>query len=413
MALEPWFTLSWQFTTVIVETMNRHRKTAVFALVSAGLARFCVLALLAGAGLRAWGSGISVEYLTDVWTADDSLPDSSVTDIAQTPDGYLWIGTYNGLARFDGMRFVTFDPANTPALAHARVRTLSVDDQGTLWINTFDGSMTSLRQGTFAREWTGAEGLDPDVTLVSSRSNQVTFLMHRGFLRRKPQFAPAETGWEDLYPTNRSVGTLCVEDGGGTIWYRGSDRLLWRVTDNGFESQTNGLAGSRVNCMTTDPQGRLWVIGSALIEEGDAQVVMGLGVIRFEANGFLKLADRVVGLEFVEEGSAEIVVGLSVIRFEADGFLKLAGCLASLAFFEENDANVVMGLGILRIDADGFLELSHCFFGPALVEKKIANVIIRDVIVLRDFGRVPEKGFTVFPIPELLPRQCKAENDHC
>ncbi len=259
MALEPWFTLSWQFTTVIVETMNRHRKTAVFALVSAGLARFCVLALLAGAGLRAWGSGISVEYLTDVWTADDSLPDSSVTDIAQTPDGYLWIGTYNGLARFDGMRFVTFDPANTPALAHARVRTLSVDDHGTLWINTFDGSMTSLRQGTFAREWTGAEGLDPDVTLVSSRSNQVTFLMHRGFLRRKPQSAPAETGWEDLYPTNRSVGTLCVEDGGGTIWYRGSDRLLWRVTDNGFESQTNGLAGSRVNCMTTDPQGRLWV----------------------------------------------------------------------------------------------------------------------------------------------------------
>jgi signal transduction histidine kinase/ligand-binding sensor domain-containing protein len=211
------------------------------------------------AGLRAWGSEIAVEYLTDVWTADDGLPDSSVTDIAQTPDGYLWVGTYNGLARFDGMHFVTFDPANTPALAHARVRTLSVDDQGTLWINTFDGSMTSLRQGTFAREWTGEEGLDPDVTLVSSRSNEVTFLLHKGILRRKPQPAPAVTGWEDLSPPSRSVGTLCVADGDGTIWYRGSDRLLWRVTTGGFEPQTNGLAGSRVNCMTTDSQGRLWV----------------------------------------------------------------------------------------------------------------------------------------------------------
>lgn len=121
-----------------------------------------------------------------------ACPTVRVTDIAQTPDGYLWVGTYNGLVRFDGLRFVTFDPANTPALAHARVRKLSVDAAGTLWINTFDGSMTSLRQGTFAREWTGAEGLDPDVTLVSSASNQVTFLAHRGFLRRRLQSAQRE-----------------------------------------------------------------------------------------------------------------------------------------------------------------------------------------------------------------------------
>jgi signal transduction histidine kinase/ligand-binding sensor domain-containing protein len=207
------------------------------------------------------GAGTPADYSTDVWTSENGLPDSSVVSIAQTPDGYLWVGTYNGLARFDGVRFVTFDPANTPALAHARVRTLSVDDQGTLWINTFDGSMTSLREGTFAREWTGAEGIDPDVTLVSSRSNQVTFLLHRGSLRRKPQSGPAGTGWEDLIPTNRSVGTLCVADGEGTIWYRGSDKHLWRVTGKEFAPlpQPSGLTGSRVNCMTTDPQGRLWV----------------------------------------------------------------------------------------------------------------------------------------------------------
>jgi signal transduction histidine kinase/ligand-binding sensor domain-containing protein len=241
--------------------MNLRRKTTGFALVLAGLVRFTALALVLGTGLRVHGSGIAGEYLTDVWTADDGLPDSSVTDIVQTPDGYLWIGTYNGLARFDGMRFVTFDPANTPALAHARVRKLSVDAQGTLWINTFDGSMTSLQQGKFAREWTGEEGLDPDVALVSSRSNQVTFLLHRGFLRRKAQSNPTGTGWEDLTPPSRSVGTLCVEDGDGTMWYRGLDKLLWPVTARGFEPQpqTNGLAGSRVNCLTTDSQGRLWV----------------------------------------------------------------------------------------------------------------------------------------------------------
>ena len=93
------------------------------------------------------GANLARDYLTDVWTSENGLPDSSVTAIAQTPDGYLWIGTYNGVARFDGVRFVTFDPANTPALVHARVRKLNVDSQGTLWINTYDGSLTTYRQG--------------------------------------------------------------------------------------------------------------------------------------------------------------------------------------------------------------------------------------------------------------------------
>src|SRR3954468_8086997 len=166
--------------------MVRHAIETVCALISAGRIRFVALIFFATFSVHA--SEFSEEYLTDVWTTDDGLPDSSVTAIAQTPDGYLWVGTYNGLVRFDGMRFVTFDPANTPALAHARVRKLSVDDEGTLWINTFDGSMASLRQGEFAREWSGETGsLDPDATLVSSVSNQVTFLLHRGSLRRKPQ----------------------------------------------------------------------------------------------------------------------------------------------------------------------------------------------------------------------------------
>ena len=43
-----------------------------------------------------------------------------MTSIAQTPDGYLWVGTYNGLARFDGARFETFDPVNKPELGQAR-----------------------------------------------------------------------------------------------------------------------------------------------------------------------------------------------------------------------------------------------------------------------------------------------------
>ena len=179
------------------------------------------------AGLSpAHGAGEADEYQVDVWTSENGLPDSAVTAIAQTPDGYLWVGTYQGLARFDGLRFVTLDPANTPALGQARVERLAVDAQGTLWINTFDGSLTARRHGVFEREWTNAEGrgLDPDVALVSSWSNQVTFLLPRGGLRRKPLSAPAGTGWEDLIPTNRDLGAMCVGDGAGTVQQRGEIR---------------------------------------------------------------------------------------------------------------------------------------------------------------------------------------------
>src|SRR5690242_20130011 len=153
--------------------MSRGRNTTVLIFFRHITMRFVALILLLGIPACAWSSEFPKEYITDVWTADDGLPDSSVTAIAQTPDGYLWVGTYNGLVRFDGLRFAVFDPANTPALSHARVRKLSVDDQGTLWINTFDGAMTSFKQGSFAREWAPESVLDPDIVLLSSTSNQL------------------------------------------------------------------------------------------------------------------------------------------------------------------------------------------------------------------------------------------------
>jgi signal transduction histidine kinase/ligand-binding sensor domain-containing protein len=201
------------------------------------------------------GSG---DYLIDVWTADNGLRNSSVTAIAQTPDGYLWVGTYNGLARFDGVRFVTFDPANTPALQRARVRRLNVDAGGTLWINTYDGSLTSFRDGKFRLEWKGDGSSDGTTTMISSRSNSAVFLLHTGALLRR---GSSQEQWQTLRPPGVSSGTLCVEDGEGMIWGRGRDQRLWRYSGERFEVMaTNSvLEGSAIRCLTTDSKGRVWV----------------------------------------------------------------------------------------------------------------------------------------------------------
>ena len=63
-------------------------------------------------------------YGVRVWQTDDGLPQNSVYAIAQTPNGYLWVGTREGLARFDGVRFVTLGENAPPELSHGWITAL-------------------------------------------------------------------------------------------------------------------------------------------------------------------------------------------------------------------------------------------------------------------------------------------------
>src|SRR5688572_2268485 len=66
-------------------------------------------------------------YDVRIWTTDEDLPQNSVLSMLQTRDGYLWVGTLNGLARFDGIRFTTFDGSNTRELKDSRIVCLFED----------------------------------------------------------------------------------------------------------------------------------------------------------------------------------------------------------------------------------------------------------------------------------------------
>ena len=77
---------------------------------------------------------------------------------AQTPDGYLWIGTTGGLVRFDGAHFTVFDRQNTPALHENSVFCLMVSRDGALWIGTEGGGLVRYASGEF-RSWSTREGL--------------------------------------------------------------------------------------------------------------------------------------------------------------------------------------------------------------------------------------------------------------
>src|SRR5688572_8348192 len=85
----------------------------------------------------------------DQWQQPQGLPQNTVLSVLQSRDGYLWVGTKGGLARFDGVRFSIFDDREKNQLKEGEVRALTEADDGSLWIGTYGGGVTQLKNGDF------------------------------------------------------------------------------------------------------------------------------------------------------------------------------------------------------------------------------------------------------------------------
>src|ERR1700748_3666627 len=84
-------------------------------------------------------------YVVEVWPAGEGLPQSSVISIVQSRNGYLWLGTLNGLARFDGVHFTVFREGNVPGLNGNWILYLFEDSQTNLWIGTENENVVQIQ----------------------------------------------------------------------------------------------------------------------------------------------------------------------------------------------------------------------------------------------------------------------------
>ena len=94
--------------------------------------RVAVLAciFLPNTGLAAGEPSYPTQYVATVWRTEQGLPQNSINAMLQDHRGYLWIGTFGGLARFDGDRFTIFTSADTPGFSSARIRDESRSSYG-------------------------------------------------------------------------------------------------------------------------------------------------------------------------------------------------------------------------------------------------------------------------------------------
>src|SRR5271167_2455880 len=103
------------------------------------------------------------QYTRAVWTQANGLPQDNIRAIAQTIDGYLWVGTDEGLARFDGYDFVTYTK-DSGVLPSNTIGALAAGHDGSLWIGTANG-LVRYRGGVF-KTYTTADGL-PDNAIMT------------------------------------------------------------------------------------------------------------------------------------------------------------------------------------------------------------------------------------------------------
>ncbi len=203
------------------------------------------------------------ELMVKAWSVADGLPHTSVTALAQTRDGYLWIGTLAGLVRFDGMQFKVFTPQNCPELPRSRIGRLFEGADGTLFITTErGGGLVALRGGRFERLLGAGNEQDEIVAGLNEASGDSLFVASSGALWRwaDGRFSAISTN-RDFYPV--SPGHVCEDDQGRVWMVSGVDESSRLLRFEGGQVQPvalpGDLAGSRIQAVAKDSGDQIWV----------------------------------------------------------------------------------------------------------------------------------------------------------
>jgi len=198
-------------------------------------------------------------YQHNVWTNDNGLPMNTVMAIAQTPDGYLWLGTEAGLARFDGVKFDVFSSENVPAFSSNLIISLLVDCKGTLWIVTQLGGIIRCQNRDFkaCKEYSPLLGKDV-WCLMESSDKSIWIGSGKGIF-----CLAEETLTEIPLPENlfSPVVRALVEDREGRIWVGTQDDglLLVKKIGDTFETDYIGPKGIEITTLFVDRRGALWI----------------------------------------------------------------------------------------------------------------------------------------------------------
>jgi diguanylate cyclase (GGDEF)-like protein len=219
------------------------------------------------------------QYRIDSWQTEQGLPLNTVQTMYQTRAGYLWVGTASGLARFDGIRFATFDASPVPELVSRPIFGFMEDRDGNLWIGHSRGA-ARFRHGRFE------SAFSPELTegrrvwaFVEDKAGIIWAASEGGLLRiEKGANATADTikvyKVKDGLPTIR-LRTIDI-DRDGTLWIGTTGGGLVSFAGGKFTvlNPSNGFPHLEVRHVLADPAGGIWAAtaGAGLVHVAKGQI---------------------------------------------------------------------------------------------------------------------------------------------
>ncbi|HYE30039.1 MAG TPA: two-component regulator propeller domain-containing protein [Methylomirabilota bacterium] len=333
----------------------------------------------------------SSPYLIDAWETDDGLPENSATALVQTPDGYLWFGTFNGLVRFDGFRFTVFDQSTTPEMPGSTVVNLHLDRANRLWISTDKG----LVRKTGNKWFTYGVGQGWTATYVrnfaESEKGELIIASFDGRLYRVQEDRLIEL--PPPLPNNPHAFT-CYFDAHGKLWAANA-RFYGSWTGTAWQPAPRTWSPDDYEFSAAGPNHTLLVLRSNQLErfEGGAlasrmtlpTVIRGTWQLREDSQGRIWSASYRSGLDIIEP-SGEIT------HFGSAEGLTYEGLRAT---FEDREGNVWVGTsggGLMRFKRRNFYHLGIEEGLPDRIVKTVSEAAPEVMVVGTHGGGVARVG---------------------
>jgi PAS domain S-box-containing protein len=198
-------------------------------------------------------------FVVENWTKEDGLPSNSLLNIIQTKDGYIWVSSYDGLIRFDGIDFTIFNNSNTDAFDANGIGAMAEDSKGVLWMTTQNSGLISYSNNEFKSH---------------QIKNKLEHLHRIIFIDRDDKIWSSDVAGQLFYYHNDSctfinnpklpqnaIYSNIKQDQKDVIWIATEGRGIYKIVNGEITNYTqkNGLLSNWVSSLSFDKNGLLWI----------------------------------------------------------------------------------------------------------------------------------------------------------
>lgn len=292
------------------------------------------------------------EYYAQMWDSRDGLPHNGINDLAQSADGYLWVATWEGLARFNGREFTIFTRGSEPGLPDSGTRSLFAHEHGDLLVAGARGGVSERKN----RIWHPSPAT---LALVNAAIYDENHDIWLGLEEKGLVFRDNDSHQERVIIDNISINNLALD----------KDNVLWVASDEGLYSVKNKHEVIKFGTGSRLPDVNVF---SVMVTRKNQLIVGTNSGVFTLIDGQFKLLDKKLSNEAVsvllEDSNDDLWIGTTnhgVFRLSEAGLEQLddnAGLPGNRIFslFEDKERSIWIGTnaGLFRLRKAPFITLT-------------------------------------------------------